>query len=148
MKQTKIIAGFPAIGKSELTKNTNLIVMDSDSSSFSWIEKGVRHPEFPKNYIKHIKENMGKVDYILVSSHEIVRNALKENGLNYTIVYPKTTLKNQYMERYKNRGNDEKFIDFIDSNWDRFIKDIKSDTFPKHIELNSDEYLSDVIQYI
>lgn len=148
MKQTKIIAGFPGVGKTELAKNTNLMIMDSDSSAFSWIEKGVRHPNFPNNYIEHIKENIGNVDYILVSSHDVVRNALKENKINYTIVYPKRTLKDEYVHRYMKRNNDEKFINFINANWADFIKDIKDDKFPKHVELESNEFLSDIIKSI
>ena len=34
-----------------------------------------RNPNFPNNYIEHIKENIGKVDYIFVSSHLVVRQA-------------------------------------------------------------------------
>lgn len=57
--------------------------LDSDSSNFSWVkdENGnntkERNPEFPKNYIEHIKSNIGKVDVIFVSSHKVVREALE-----------------------------------------------------------------------
>lgn len=145
MKNTKIISGFPAIGKSYLTQNTELIVLDSDSSNFSWIKEGERHPDFPNNYIQHIKENIGKADYILVSSHDIVRKALKENNIGYILVYPSKDLKVEYLERYQNRGNDEKFINFINSNWDKFIDDIESETFPRLLKLESGEFLEDVL---
>lgn len=148
MKDTKIISGFPAIGKSFLSLRNDIQVLDSDSSNFSWIKKGVRHPNFPSNYIKHIQENIGKVDYILVSSHEVVRNALKDNGISYTIVYPKSRLKDEYLERYKVRGNDDKFIEFIEMNWNKFIEDIHEDTFPDHIQLGDGMYLADVIHLV
>ena len=58
-----------------------LKVLDSDSSTFD-------KKDFPENYIKHIKENIGKVDIIFVSSHQVVRNAMKENNIPYSIYYP------------------------------------------------------------
>jgi hypothetical protein len=146
MKDTKIISGFPAIGKSYLTDHTELVVLDSDSSGFSWVREGERHPDFPNNYIKHIKENIGKADYILVSSHDIVRKALEENSVEYTLIYPSKELKSEYLERYKNRGNDEKFISFIDANWNAFIDAIEKETFPNVIRLNSGEFLADVVE--
>ena len=74
---TRIISAFPGTGKTYFhTHKGPLATADSDSSHFSWISKGVRHPEFPANYIEHINDLMGKVDYIFVSSHQDVRNAL------------------------------------------------------------------------
>ena len=56
MKNTRVISGFPGIGKSYLFNNgKNILIIDSDSSNFSWLEPGVRNPEFPHNYMKHIK---------------------------------------------------------------------------------------------
>lgn len=148
VKNTKVISGFPAVGKSFLSSQSGLTVLDSDSSNFSWIQEGERHPDFPNNYIEYIKNNIGKVDYILVSSHDVVREALKENDIPYTLVYPSFELKDEYSDRYKNRGNNEGFIKFIDSNWYRFISDIESETFPKLVELESGQYLSDVLDKI
>lgn len=146
--KTKVISGFPAVGKSVLTKDSHFVVLDSDSSLFSWTDEGERHPEFPTNYMKHIKENIGKADYILVSSHDVVRKALEKNMIDYTLVYPDVTCKDEYLERYQNRGNDEKFIQFIDSNWEKFIHDIAQETFPKKIKLAQGEFLSDVLNEI
>lgn len=148
MKQTKIISGFPAVGKSVLTKQSDLIVLDSDSSLFSWISEGVRHPDFPSNYIMHIKENIGKADYILVSSHDNVREALEENDIAYTLVYPSIELKDEYMDRYKNRGNEESFIAFINSKWNEFIQDIEEETHPTLLKLGENQFLSDVLNEI
>ena len=38
--------------------------------------------------IVDIKENIGKVDYIFVSTHKEVRDALIKNNLYFTLVYP------------------------------------------------------------
>lgn len=144
----KVIAGFPGIGKSHYQKNhKGMIILDSDSTDFSWSdeEKTERNPDFPNNYIEHIKSNLGKVDIILVSTHDEVRKALEDNNIDYTLVYPEQELEREYMIRYHLRGSDEKFMDFISARWDEMIENMQKETFPKHIVLKSDEYLSDRI---
>ena len=137
MKETFVISAFPGTGKTyfynQYKGKNSLIVLDSDSSNFSWIkdEKGnnttKRNPDFPNNYINHIKENIGKADIIFVSSHDIVRQALYDNGIKYIVVYPENNCKDEYLERYRNRGNTEEFINMMDKNWDRFIDGMKND---------------------
>jgi len=146
MKQTKIISGFPGVGKSTMFKyEANLLVSDSDSSNFSWIKPGVRHPNFPANYIEHIKDNIGKLDFILVSSHDIVREALNKEGIEYTIVYPSKDIKDEYIQRYIDRGNNENFVNLLQENYETFIEGIEKETKPKLVSLSSGQYLSDVL---
>jgi len=148
-----IISGFPGVGKSyfynECSKlKLTIKALDSDSSLFSWIvneDKRNRHPEFPQNYIEHIKNNIKNVNVILVSSHDVVREALKINNLEYTIVYPDISCKYEYIERFKQRGNDEGFIKMIENNWEKFITEIESDNFPDKIKLSQGQYLSRVL---
>ena len=122
-------------------------ILDSDSSLFSWIydENGnktdVRNPDFPNNYIRHIKEHLDTEDIIFVSSHEVVRRALKENNIHYTLIYPNRSMKDIWLLRCKERGNDEAFINFIDSNWDKFIDEMESEAFPdKYVLEPSTDY--------
>ena len=137
MKETFVISAFPGTGKTYLYNQykgkNSLIILDSDSSNFSWIKDEcgnnttTRNPDFPNNYINHIKENIGKVDIIFVSSHDIVRQALSDNGIKYIVVYPENNCKDEYLERYRNRGNTEEFINMMDKNWDKFIDGMKND---------------------
>lgn len=156
MKNTTVISAFPACGKSYIYNNetkSDKIILDSDSSEFSWIKDSngnntkERNPNFPKNYMEHIKENIGKVDIIFVSSHDVVRDALKEKDIKYTLVYPHITLKDTWVERFRLRGNDENFINFISSNWNSFIEAMEDETFPNKIILY-EGYLSDVIELL
>jgi hypothetical protein len=147
MKQTKIISGFPAIGKSFLSKQNLIKVLDSDSSTYSWtIENGekIRNKDFPNNYLQHIRENIGKVDVILVSSHKDVRQILNQNKIETYLVYPDVSLKDEYIQRYIDRGNDETFIKFISDNWENFIEDLEQSNMNK-VVLKYGEYLSHVI---
>lgn len=151
MKETTIISGFPGVGKTQFFKNQeghDKTCLDSDSSNFSWVkdENGnnttERNPNFPNNYIEYIKNNIGKVDIIFVSSHEVVRKALEEANMKYILVYPKLNAKEEYIRRYKERGNSETFISFIGGNWENFINDMKNETFPFKVELEGWQYLS------
>lgn len=144
MIKTKIISAFPGCGKTYCFKNKQDCfkrILDSDSSHFSWIkdENGnntkVRNPEFPDNYIKYIKDNIGKAEIIFVSSHEIVRKALEENNIEYTLIYPSIEQKEEWIRRFKNRNDNKQFIDFISNNWEKFINEMDNETFPKKIKL-------------
>lgn len=147
---TKVISAYPACGKSFLFNNKAVSCLDSDSSKFSWIEKdGVkeRNPEFPANYIKHIKENLGKVDYIFVSSHLAVRQALTDANVDFITVYPETDAKENWLERMKNRGNDEKFIAFQNDNWEKFTTEIEKEPHGNKLyRLAGNEYLNKIIE--
>lgn len=151
MKKTNIFAGFPGVGKSELIKMYGADrVSDSDSSEFSWIynEDGTkegRNPDFPNNYIEHIRSLIGEKEVILVSTHKDVLNALSQAGIPFTIVYPSRSLKSVYMGRYEQRGSDAGFLAALDTNWDSFIDDIESFTdVPKICLHGPDQYLSDL----
>lgn len=135
----KVIAGFPGVGKSTLfkeLKDSDKKVLDSDSSTFD-------KKDFPDNYIKHIKEKTEDGYTILGSSHDTVRNALIKEGIPFTLVYPDKSLKDEYLERYKERGSPEKFISLLDENWDKWIgqcDDLDNDLVKK-VVLKSGEFL-------
>jgi hypothetical protein len=157
MRDTKVIAAFPACGKTYcFERNEDYIILDSDSSKFSWIyqEASVaryRNPDFPKNYIEHIKDNIGKVDYIFVSTHEEVRNALTEAGIDYILVFPQQSLRSEWVGRCFIRGSGEKFCQLIADQWDDWILEMEEEVVynnRKHYRLKSNEYLSDALYYI
>ena len=123
---TKIIAAFPGTGKSFYHNNNKETSLDSDSSNFSWIyvnNQKVRNPDFPNNYINHIKENIGKYNYIFVSSHKEVRQALIQNFLFFYLLFPTIDAKECYIQRYINRNSDKSFIELIENNWESWIED-------------------------
>lgn len=158
-KNTKIIAAYPACGKTYFKENSTdffndeeMVILDSDSSLFSWIYKNgektdKRNPDFPQNYINHIKDNIGKADIIFLSSHEIVRKALGKNNIKFTLVVPKKNCLNEWMIRYINRGNDDDFINVQIDNWDKWLNEIDEEkgTYSKLIKLEQRQYISDVI---
>ena len=161
-KNTKVISAYPCCGKSYIFENAdyifngedeNITIMDSDSSVFSWIREKrpdgekKRNPEFPNNYMNHIKENIGKVDYIFVSSHKEVREALAKEKIKFTLVVPEKKLLNDWMIRMYNRGNDDEFINLQIDNWDKWLNEIDEEkgTYSKLIKLGRNEYLADIL---
>jgi len=138
MKDTILISAFPGTGKTYFYNSTALDVLDSDSSTFD-------KKDFPANYIKHIKENIGEVDMILISSHENVRYELEQSGLGYNLVYPAKELKDEYIQRYKERGNEDTFVKLLEDNWDEWQDVIELESGCRHIVLQSGEYLADRI---
>lgn len=139
--ETLVVSGFAGTGKSYYVNygegNDYMpqgFAIDSDSSKFD-------KKYFPNNYIEHIKNNIGKVKIIFVSSHKEVRDALVKNGIDFTLVYPELKLKEEYIERYKIRGSDDGFINFISDNWNDFIMDLRYQKGCKHLVLKESEFM-------
>ena len=84
---------------------------------------------------------------IFVSSHSIVRKALGDNKINFTLVVPKKNCLNEWMIRYINRGNDNDFINVQIDNWDKWLNEIDEEkgTYSKLVKLEQRQYISDVI---
>ena len=137
----KIISGFPGIGKSSLYNQSPERIADSDSSQFD-------KSEFPDNYIVHIRSLLeeGVKDYILVSSHFEVRDELEERGFPFFLVYPERGLKEEYLQRYRDRKSPQAFVDMMDANWDKFITGCEDQEGCEHIVLKSGQYLADVFK--
>ena len=162
VRKALIISAFPGMGKSHYFKHHSCYtvedyvekpgsrILDSDSSDFSWVkdEDGnntlKRNPEFPENYIRHIKCNLYNKDIIFVSSHKQVREALEREGLDYAIVYPAKHLKYHMLERYERRGSSQAFIKMMLENYDMFVNQIEEETFPVIVKVNEPgEYIDE-----
>lgn len=152
---TLIISAFPGCGKSTYYRENSIYavdgndttvsnrgkILDSDSSLFSWLyddagNKIGRNPDFPQNYIQHIKDCIGKEDIVFISSHDVVRKALEAERIPYVLVYPQEFLLDDFMKRFKDRGNDEAFIKFQEDNWYKFIYQMRNEKYPIKIELD------------
>lgn len=148
--ETIVISAYPCCGKSYAYNHYQdmISILDSDSSNFSWIKDKfgfnakTRNPDFPKNYIQYIKDNIGKVEVIFVSSHLAVRQALEDAKIKFYTVYPKEDLLNEWVGRMYRRGNKKEFIDFQVNNWDTFMKNVENEpTGMELIRLESNEYI-------
>ncbi len=157
----QIISAFPGTGKSHYTKTHGSRggVWDSDSSKFSWLtdengqkvtdEKGdaIRHPDWPNNYIDHIRAGMSAAAIIFVSSHAEVRDALKQAGLPFTLVYPRRDLREEYLERYSQRGSPPGFVSLIGGKWNEFLAQLEDEQGPniKHVKLETGQFIEHIL---
>lgn len=147
---TKIISGFPAIGKSYTAKNAPFMCVDLDSSEFNWIiqKDGSRipNPDFPQNYVDQIKFRMKHdfLDYIFVSSHENVRHCLKDNKIDFTIVVPALNCKREYYKRLEERGSPLTLIQLVMDNWNDWL--IERQTESNCVVLNQGQFLIDILK--
>lgn len=85
----------------------------------------LRNPEFPENYIRHIKEKIGTCEYLFVSSHEEIRSALKAAGIPFTLVYPEKYCLTEWVGRCYMRelnGNNGFPIKVLIDNWYKWIE--------------------------
>jgi hypothetical protein len=144
--KTLLVSAFPATGKSwYVDKGEGSGYMpegfatDSDSSKFD--KSG-----FPQNYIRHINEKISQgYARVFISSHKEVRDALVLNGLPFVLIYPKKELKSEYIERYRQRGSGDKFIQLVSDNWDAWIEECESQNGCHHIQLESGQFVSNVV---
>ncbi len=159
---TKIYSIFPACGKTWLCEHQedyDLKILDSDSSDFSWIKNydqygrpttKLRNPDFPNNYIKHIKENIGKYDCIFVSSHASVREALDKEGIDFTIVYPMPYSKAEWVGRCfirEKKGESGCNADVMYDNFDNWVLEcVETGIHHKEIVLPPTVYLSEYFE--
>lgn len=133
-KKTIVICAYPNCGKtyaSDTFQNYYSIVEISNS----------KFGELPVDYIQTIKGNMGKVDFIFVSTHKAVRRALREAGIPYVLVCPKPELENAWTlrELYKD-GN----TGYIQQDWDKlmFAIDQGEDSRTEVHWLDKQDYIS------
>jgi hypothetical protein len=144
----KVVSGFPGIGKSWLSQNPNgRVIADSDSSNFSWSNQSekIRNPEWPSNYIRHIIETREKADFVFVSTHKEVRDAIVEASIPFTLVYPGPGMKAEYIERYVSRGNTSGFVKLLEQNYQNWIAELAAQQGCRHLVLMSGQYLADVL---
>lgn len=143
MDESIIIFGFPGVGKSyafEHQEELGLELQDSDSSHFHWLYKDdefkepvldengkkVPHPAWPANYAQYIeltgREQEVNPDYIFISTHEEVMETILPLGFISFCIYPDINMKDKFMQLYKDRGNDERFLKLMDEKWEEFVK--------------------------
>ena len=146
MKNTIVISAFPASGKSysETYMNSDgYKVVDMDNGEFDFSK-----PET----MEYLKENIGKVDYIFVSTAKEVRNALKEAGIRYLLIYPRAEYKEEWVGRRFLRhmnSEDKSPVVALANNWANWVNDCREDTgaYKKYVLL-SGEYVERIIDMI
>lgn len=149
-----IVSAFAGVGKTTLARKYNKDVIDLESGDFKWIESGnteatkgdntrTQNPKFPINYLEAIKKANSEYKVVLISQHEVIRKCLDAVKLDYIIVYPDISMKQEFIERYQKRGNNTGFINLIVHNWEKWISDLNMINGHEKIILQKGQYLED-----
>lgn len=95
-----IVIGYQGIGKST-TADRDMSFIDLESGNF-WVD-GKRAEDWYKPYCK-IAEHLSQQGFIVfTSSHEVVREQLKNSTEMVVVVYPAPELKDKWIERLEKR---------------------------------------------
>ena len=124
--------------------NSNNIFDESSKANID----DVLNPNWPLNYLLAIKNNLQSDKIILIPPDYFILMLLKSENMQYYICYPQRNIKEQYLKRYIDRGNNANFIDIFIGRWDEFIDSYEKDSFGKHIVLQANQFLSDVIEVL
>jgi hypothetical protein len=142
-KKAIIISGFAGIGKSGLKDNVpyydNVKIYDLSSSYFR------KEEGWEKIYCDIVESMSDNYDFIFISTHDIVIREMLDRGNNFFIVYPRRNCKEEYRQRFIDRGNSKEYIDKFMKNWDNFIDMLDNVNYDKKITLRTGQYLSDVL---
>lgn len=68
----------------------------------------------------------------------------EEFGRKVLLCYPESDLREEYRERFVQRGNSESFLNLFVDGWDGFLEPVRENTVGIHILLKSGMYLSDL----
>ena len=139
---TVIVSIFPGMGKTYIKESNNFKIKDINSVEYAYLEDSKKgrldNPDFPGNYIKAITEavNSKEYDFVFVSSNSVVREALNKAKIQYVLISPKQSIKNELCERFKERGNSQRFIDKMYNNWNNYTNSIVNETYPLQIKFD------------
>lgn len=146
-----VISGFPGIGKSTFARSQpKLAIIDCNSEQFGWsdLNKRIRNPEWPKNFADFVISKLHQADMICISSHPEVRDALIQQGVHIFLVYPDVAQKEEYLSRYRNRGNSEEYVKRMGEKFKEWIDGMKQQRGGTHIVLGNGEYFSEIADRI
>lgn len=136
--KTILCAAFCGTGKTYICNKNNIKAIEIEYWKYK--DNGLQ-----KEYIKDIEKQIGKMDYIFLSTDPESLRLLQEHGFNITLVYPDNDLRNEYLDRYINRDSPYDFIGTFMKHWNLWINELKEQNYCKHIVLKSGEYLQDVL---
>jgi hypothetical protein len=107
----------------------------------------VLRDNWPQNYAKSIKVALCGRKTLLIPSACDVLALLRQEGLPYTLCYPRRDAKETYRQRFIARGNTEDFLSIFIDGWDMFINNLEEIEAERRIVLEPHQFLSDVISF-
>lgn len=162
-RRIPVLSVFPGLGKTFCLNNSAYKCSDSDSTKWSWVyEDGhktkERNPDFPKNYVDHIKRliKSDNYEFIFASSHYHFKKELERQKIPFISIYPEKSCKEFFLENLRNRRtgiSKKEFVEEIDKHWDLWIPEDGDETKRNvscytEVFLEPGVWLSDALQYL
>ena len=135
---TVLYAAWCGTGKTHICEKTD--IKATEIEYWKYKDNGLQ-----KHYLRDIKNLIGKVDYIFISTDPDGLKLLNKEGYDITLVYPENELRNEYLDRYINRDSHYDFIGTFMKHWNIWLDELKNQTYCKHIILKKGQYLQDVM---
>lgn len=160
----RVIVCGPAIGKTYLAEHDDRFIdLDEIKSDYKYgLENATREEkergklnrgeivrkDSTEYAIKILQKELKGNHFILISDgNERLFKYIKENNIEYCLVYAGIELVDEYIERMKRRGNSSSFIEKItnEEKWKQTYLNYRNDEKAKcKIELKKGQYLEDI----
>lgn len=147
--------GFPGIGKSSV--NSDVSMIDADCECFKFVlptgasrsphsREGMaqvrQNPSYPQNYLDYVRSV--SADMVLLNCHISLLEALDRDKL--LLVYPAPALKEEYLRRYAQRGDNGSYIHYMETAFDEIIAAVRASPYRKYEITTPRIYLQNLIE--
>ena len=153
-KSAIIVAALFCCGKTYMTANSTkykIIDLDAMLNPKQYNKPCTyEHKYKTPDYIPHIRKYLHCYDFIFIGIKDYVLNSLRNESIDYVLVYPEASLatKNEWEIRNHIRGTDWLWRDQKNSFFSK-IKSLREDTYAKSkYELHANQYIADIIDTI
>lgn len=126
--------------------------IDLESSCF-WVN-GVRNPKWYVVYVAIAKELSDQGYAVFTSSHEVVREEIKLNGITASVIFPSVDLKYQWIakleQRYHDTGLDKDYKAMMNAKdrYDDNIRELATCGLMPQIIIGMDYDLREIVEYV
>lgn len=150
------IWGFPGIGKSKAV-NSRLRIVDADCERFKFsvpedIINGLhstksktwtqQNPAYPNNYLDYV--HSVDADIVVLNCHISLLEMVDREDL--LLVYPSTTLKEEYLRRYMLRRDSSDYIRYMETAFDEIVAAVRDSPYRKYEITEPHIYLQNLIE--
>jgi len=156
MQGTVYIWCFPGIGKSSV--HSSIRFVDADCKAFEFYTPNASssslhgnktqlqshlQPSYPENYFRYISQ-LSDVDIAFINCH--LRHLAGMDNTRLLLLFPSPALKEEYLCRYRERGDHPSFIAQMDEDFERIIAFARSLPYRKVEITTPNTYLQDLLE--
>lgn len=150
MKQ--IIWGFWGCGKSTVADGVKIVDADCElfkytgvnaedlHSSFHDAQQIQRNLDYPENYIAFVQQC--EADIVLINCEYPVLQRFD----SVYLYYPSQCRKDEFIHRYKQRGDNPSFVEFMKEEYEGILKSLAFTPYPRYVATRGNTYLSDLLK--